>query len=193
MKQLFFFSTLMLFVVSCEEQQISKQESLPETINDFRDSQQFSLIKANFTNLANNLSFNSYWRENIEGKEIFAVPSIKNNILNGVIYFDQNFNAIVETRSFSENGALLSFRDLNANELVNWTGSKRGESYVFSYDELANNYAKSQVNGRSTSCTSDCYGEAKRACEADPDCDMICDLTPGCHVSIAIACYINCW
>jgi hypothetical protein len=193
MKQLLFISTLMLFVVSCEEQQISKQESLPETVTHFRGSQQFSLIKANFTSLSSTLSFNAYWRENIEGKEIFAVPSIKNNTINGVLYFDQNFNVIVETRSFSENSAFLSFRDLNNNELVNWTGSKRGESYVFSYDELANNYTKSQANGRSTSCTSDCYSKAKKACEADSECDMMCDLTPGCHVSIAVACFIHCW
>ncbi len=193
MKQLFFISTLMLFVVSCEEEQIQIQESLPEIITSFQSSQQFSLVETNFKTLSKTLSFDSFWKKTIEGKEIFAVPSIKNKVIDGVIYFDQNFNLIIETRTFAKENVYLSFRDLNNNELVNWTGSKRGENYMFSYDELANNFAKSQSNGRYNSCTSDCYSNAKKACSADSECEMMCDLTPGCDLSIAVACFIHCW
>lgn len=193
MKNSIFTLLLMVFVVACEDQQIASKTSLPQTIRDFQASSEFSLVKTNFTSLTNNLSFNDYWRETIEGKEVFAVPSINNKTTTGVIYFDENFNLIIETRALLQDKVMLSFRDLNNSELVSWTGLKQAGGYVFRYDELADNYAKAQINGRLSSCTSDCYGKAKKACESDSECDMWCDLTPGCHVAIAIACFIHCW
>lgn len=193
MKHLLFIFSLMLVVISCDEQQVSKQESLPEAVAAFKTSQQFKSLESTFTDLSTHLSFDAFWRETIGDKEVFAVPSIKNARIEGVVYFDKNFNVIVETRSFSDDKVLLSFRDIENMELVKWTGVKRGESYAFNYNELANNYTQPTISGKSASCTGDCYAAAKKACESDNDCDMMCDLTPGCHASIAIACFVHCW
>lgn len=41
-------------------------------------------------------------------------------------------------------------------------------------------------------CVVRVYQEAKKACEADPGCDTLCDFTPGCHASMLAAAVYTC-
>lgn len=185
-----FLSFLCFF--SCSDQQIEK-EALPQTISSFKASSQFDKLSENFPVLAATLSFGEYWNDDFNGTKIYSVPSKIEGRIQGVVYFDDSFNAIVEIRTFTDDKVHLSFQDFDGVEIVNWTGMRIGENYSFSYEDLSNAYLRQSLTGRATSCTGDCYKSAKDACDRDGDCKLMCDLTPGCNISIAVACFWHCW
>jgi len=43
-----------------------------------------------------------------------------------------------------------------------------------------------------SSCIGSCYKKAKDACDADPDCKILCDNLPTCNASIVAACAWHC-
>lgn len=79
----------------------------------------------------------------------------------------------------------------------NYVVFKFSKSKIVSFAELSFVTSSKIKNNsldenESSSCTGTCYKQAKDACDADPDCKMLCDNLKTCNGTIVVACLLHC-
>ncbi|MBN8578753.1 MAG: hypothetical protein J0L66_17575 [Cytophagales bacterium] len=188
-KQLLFLSTYFL-IVGCEDSnQISTEKDdlarYKEEIN-FKKFYNSKLSKLGTINLDQTVMNVSN-----QGDKYYVSPILGNGIITGAVYsarkFDGSFVSfyVSSVESLNSNG-WYHFYD---NQLV-WTNSIKIENnLIVESKDLA-------ILGRVNSCTGNCYSTVMNACDADPDCRLMCDglniFFGICSIEVMVACAIHC-
>ena len=145
--------------------------------------------------------------------KLLCIPVTKNEKELGRLCVISNsqgriFQALYEDWSEvnTEEGGMMKVFTTDHQYLATWTVTPEIDKFALKLTEVADVFdngidrvkTKTEFPAKTDSnCTAKCYAAAKEACDADPECKILCDLidmATGCmaSLSIATACAIYC-
>ena len=182
--------------ISCEHEQNYSESIQNEEVNqflqssygkDFLENFHFQIEDLNVEKLASLSQKNNV--------KLLCIPVTKNEKELGRLCVISNsqgriFQALYEDWSEvnTEEGGMMKVFTTDHQYLATWTVTPEIDKFALKLTEVADVFD----NG-----TAKCYAAAKEACDADPECKILCDLidmATGCmaSLSIATACAIYC-
>jgi len=139
--------------------------------------------------------------ESVPEKYIVTPVTYANGVLYGKLYTlkfnDTIFRSIVvkiNEYDIESGKGIISYIGVGTDNAINF---EINNHKITNFTELltqTDGTIKSNSTGinSTSSCTGGCYKQAKDACDADPDCKILCDNLPSCSGSIAVACFMHC-
>ena len=200
--------------ISCEHEQNYSESIQNEEVNqflqssygkDFLENFHFQIEDLNVEKLASLSQKNDV--------KLLCIPVTKNEKELGRLCVISNsqgriFQALYEDWSDvnTEEGGMMKVFTTDHQYLATWTVTPEIDKFALKLTEVADVFdngidrvkTKTEFPAKTDSnCTAKCYAAAKEACDADPECKILCDLidmATGCmaSLSIATACAIYC-
>jgi len=198
-----FFTTL--FGCSKNESNLDEKSTFEQS---YLSSKSFSKVKETYDLSISNLKFDkSFSVPSGKDVDILIIPVFKGNVHSAYLWVYKKENGITTLyESLTFDNSILSYASLYSESKlfimdIEFKKEKAGLRYTIvdgadnrsiAKKAASSKIAKTPPEEGYTDCVTRVYQTAKKACESDPTCDTLCDVTPGCHTSMLAAAAYTC-